>query len=368
MKIWIKRRKSSFAAFFYAIIYLNNVKKVSILDKIIISYLKSRKNKEVPLTELEGLFSGNTDYNSFASVVQLLEEKNILKPVKSHKTNNKIIPLYNTYRINKSYFKDQLLDQIQTFKFKANNNINLQSYFSLNEGEWKKDFPYIQILDNYIKEKNFPSSEASAPERSYEIVGDEKWIDEKGGKALLQRLDIWDKLKISYNVEPLMIAINPKNIKNSAHNHIIVENKATFYDFLSSLEETNFTSLVYGAGWKIVSNISMLEKQLGIKAKEHKLFYFGDLDYEGISIWNTLNEKIAVIPAVEFYKALLIKPATQGKKNQRENSKAVDRFTAYFSKKEKDKIEELLKERYYYPQEGLNKDEIKEIWGKLNGI
>lgn len=330
--------------------------------EIIISYLKSYKNKEVSLIELESLFSGDTDYNSFANIVKLFEGNNILKPVKTHRTNNKPIPLYNTYRINKSYFKDQLLDQIQTFKLKANKNIDLQKYFTLGEKEWIKDLPYIRIIDNYIKENGLPNSDASAPERSYEIVGDEKWIDEKRGKALLQRLNLWDKLKISYNLDPLMIAINPNNVNRPTHIHMVVENKATFYDFLDGIGDTQFTSLVYGAGWKIVGNITMLEKQLGLTNSHHKLFYFGDLDYEGISIWNTLNEKINITPAVDFYIALIMKNATQGKENQRENREAVNTFASYFQELEGKKIKELLKDRYYYPQEGLSRSEIGEIW------
>lgn len=339
-----------------------------ILEKIIISYLKSRKNREIPLIELGKLFSGEIDYQSFAKAVQLLEEKDILRPVKSHKTNNKPIALYNTYRINKSYFKDQLLDQIQSFKLDAHENLDLQSYFSLDEKEWKKDLPYILIINKYIKENAFPHNEASAPERSYELVADEKWIDEKGGKSLLQRLGILDMLKISYNTDPLMLAINSRLINNQPYIHMIVENKASFYDFLNCIEETNLTSLVYGSGWKIVSNIIMLEKQLGLKDSKQQLYYFGDLDYEGISIWHTLNEKKPILPAVDFYRALIQKPMSKGKENQKENSKAVENFISYFSIEEASKIKELLKGKSYYPQEGLNKDEIKAIWEKINGI
>lgn len=338
------------------------------LDKKIVSYLKSRKNIEIPLIEIEKLFTGDISYGDFAKTIKSLEENNILIPVKSHKTNNKSIPLYNTYRINKSYFKDKLINQIQTFKLKADENINLQSYFSLSEHEWNRDLQYIKLIDAYVKERGFPNNEAPPPERSYEIMGDEKWIDEKGGKALLERLGIWNKLKISRNVDPLMFAINPKNINNPTNKHIIIENKSTFYDFLSSLDQTCFTSLIYGSGWKIVSNIIMLEKQLGLKNKKHKLFYFGDIDYEGISIWNTLNEKRHIIPAVTFYSKLLEKPAAQGKENQKENVGALENFIDYFSNEEGNKIKMLLKQRYYYPQEGLGKDEIGEIWRKFDGI
>lgn len=147
---------------------------MSKLDKKIVSYLKSRKNIEIPLTEIEKLFAGDISYVDFAKTVKSLEENNILIPVKSHKTNNKSIPLHNTYRINKSYFKDRFINQIQIFKLRADENIKLESYFSLSEHEWNRDLQYIKLIDAYIKKIGFPNNEAPSPERSYEIMGDEK--------------------------------------------------------------------------------------------------------------------------------------------------------------------------------------------------
>lgn len=334
-------------------------------DKII-SFLKSQKNKMISLTELQKIFPGDTDYESLAKQIILLEDEGILTGVKSHKTNNKSISLYNTYRINKSHFKDKLIDEIQSYKLKFNQNINLNIYFSLNEKEWKKDLKYIKLIDDYIKRNGLADRESSSQEMSYKLIGDEKWIDEAGGKTLLNRIDMWDKLKISYNMDPLMLAINPVSIDNTIHLHMIVENKATFYDFLYSLPRTNFTSLVYGSGWKIISNISMLEKQLGLEDKENIIYYFGDLDHEGISIWNRLNDERQIYLAVDFYKAFLKNTAERGKFTQNKNIKALENFKKYFDDQDKIKIEEILKDECYYPQESLNKDEIEIIWGEMD--
>lgn len=332
------------------------------MDKVLRTYLQSRKSVQISLSELQSIFPGETDYSDFANLIKQFEAENILKPVKKHNTNNKSIPLYHTYRINKSYFKDRLLDHIQSTILKVHESLNLQTYFSLDEKTWKKDLPFIKKIDQYIKGKGFPKNEASAPERSYEMIGDEKWIDLKGGKALLQRIGIWDKLKITYNVDPLMAAINPKMINQSEHLHLVVENKATFYDCLESLEDTSFTSLIYGAGWKIVCNIAMLDKQLGIEGSKSKIYYFGDLDYEGISIWYMLREKDNINLAVPFYQALLSKVPTPGKVNQRKNSEALEQFISCFSKEEEKRIETLLESGCYYPQEGLSKAQIKKVW------
>lgn len=311
------------------------------------------------------MFPGDTAYGSLAALIKNYEAEGILKPVKSHRTNGKNPPLYNTYRINKAHFKDQLLDHIQATRLKVHRGINLQGYFSLDERAWEKDLPFITAIDAYIKKDGLPAKEASAPERSYEILGDEKWIDFKGGKALLQRIGLWDELRITYNADPLMVAVNPKMINQAEHRHLVVENKATFYDCLEHLKETGFTSLVYGAGWKAVSNLGLLPKQLGLDSVKNQVYYFGDLDYEGISIWHFLKDRIDVILAVPFYQALLTKTKTLGKENQRKNLEALEQFKNCFLKEEGQKIKSLLEAGFYYPQEGLSKEQIKEAWGQI---
>ncbi|WP_350344032.1 Wadjet anti-phage system protein JetD domain-containing protein [Proteinivorax tanatarense] len=333
----------------------------------IISHLKSSKKTTVKLNELQGLFSGDVSYNEFTHVIQSLEQKGLLKPVKSHNTNNKKIPLYNTYRINKLAFKDQLVDDIQKFKLSSHPLIDLSYYFSSSESQWQKDLPFIKLVDNYLRYSGVPHKEASAAERSYQITGDEKWIDFKGGKSLLNRIAVYDKLRIAYNADPLMVAVNPKNF-TSPYIHLIVENKATFYDFQHFMEESFLTSLIYGSGWKIIGNINLLQKQLSLPDKGHRFYYFGDLDWEGLSIWSGVFEKQKVLPAAGFYQMLLTKPATSGKKNQKRNKEALEKFTKHFNENEAEKIKKLLAGGYYYPQEGLGRDEIAKVMEEMQWI
>ena len=135
-----------------------------LLYEKIISYLKIRKNKEISLLELTSVAPANTDYADFANVIKVLEEQEILKPIKSHKTNNKSIPLYNTYRINQSHFKDQMIDQIQRFRLKVHQDIDLNSYYSLREEEWRRDLPYIERINKYIEKNGFPITEVPLSE------------------------------------------------------------------------------------------------------------------------------------------------------------------------------------------------------------
>jgi len=332
----------------------------------ILNLLKDYRKKTIPLTEIEKTLSGNFKYSDFSRIMNDLVKEQVLSPIKKHGTNNKKNPLANTYRINKVYFKQNLIDEIATYQFKLNPAINLQSYFSLNEKQWNNDLPYIKKVDYYLKKYGFPKDKVTAPQRSYEILGDEKWIDEKGGRELLNRLGLIEKLKIDLVPDPLMFAINKNKITNCKdYVHLIVENKAPFYALLDDIENTSFTSLIYGAGWSIFGGISVFERQIGLVEGNHKFYYFGDLDFEGISIWHGLNEKREIKLAVEFYKQLLKKDISYGKENQIPNEKAINDFLTNFHKEDSEKIQNVLEEGGYYPQEGLNKSEVIAIWRNM---
>lgn len=333
-------------------------------DKIL-DFLKEYKKKTIPLIEIEKILSGSVKYIDFSRTMRELVEEGLLTPVKIHGTNNKKIPLANTYRINKSYFKQKFIDEIAIYQLKLDSSIDLQSYFSLGERQWKEDLPYIKKINSYLKINGLPKDKVTAPERSYEILGDEKWIDEKGGKELLKRIGLLGNLKIDSVPDPLMFAINKNRIFDESHIHLIVENKAPFYALLDDIENTIFTSLIYGAGWSVLGGISVYEKQLSLTEKTHKYYYFGDLDYEGISIWYGLNGKKDMKIATEFYNSLLEKDISHGKENQVPNREAIEKFLTNFNERNSKKIIGVLKKGGYYPQEGLSKKEIIAIWRNI---
>jgi len=337
------------------------------VNKKIETCLESHKKKTISLNELEKLFSGDITYEDFAKEVLEFVEMGILSPVKSHGNNNKSTPLHHTYRIKDYKLKSSIKDEIQAFQLSCNPNIKVNSYYSLPKSTWLKDLKSIKRIDKYLKINGLPEKSATAPERSYNIIGDEKWIDYLGGKALLERIDIWDKLNIDTNSDPLMFGINPNQISNKIHKHLIVENKTTFYNLMDSIKYTTFTSLIYGAGWRVLANINSLEYQLGLEGDDHHLYYFGDLDKEGISIWNGLNNIRPTELAIEFYEEFLNKDYSRGKIKQRQNKEALDSFEGKFNTQQKEQIRNLLEKGGYYPQEALDKDELKYLWISLDG-
>lgn len=331
-------------------------------EDIILNYLKNYKNTTIPLNEIENRISGKVSYLEFANVIHGLVDHGILKPVKEHGNNGKTIGLYNTYRIIKSSLRKEINNEIQNNSIKFHPNIKLDTYFTLHEREWQNDLLYIEKIDCYLKTKGLPQDYATCPERSLQIIGDEKWIDEKEGKRILERIKLWDKLKIINNPDPLMLAINPDRFHQKSHIHLIVENKTPFYNLIPYIKDSKFTSLIYGAGWRIVGNIAGLPKQLGLEEDLHKIYYFGDIDPEGVSIWYSLYEKYRIELALPFYRELLIKKPFLGKENQEKNIKSIKEFKKHFTEDDRFKIGSLLNNGQYLPQEALKKEELASIW------
>lgn len=81
-----------------------------------------------------------------------------------------------------------LIENIQKTKLQIAPAIDLQEYLKLEEKVWKKDLSYILKVNNYIQEQGFPCEDASDQERSFHIIGDEKWIIERLGKSFWREL------------------------------------------------------------------------------------------------------------------------------------------------------------------------------------
>ncbi|WP_092469116.1 Wadjet anti-phage system protein JetD domain-containing protein [Desulfotruncus arcticus] len=337
------------------------LKKVfSVLDRKLLDFLKAYKNSSITLGKLEQFCPGSTTYEDFAAAVLSLEEQGVLKKIDSSGENYKDPSLANKYAIKKDALKLHH-QQIKQLQLTVHPLISLDRYYKLSEKEWEKDYKYIKKIDAYLKNKGVPQLPVSMPQRSYELVADEKWL-EAGGTKVLERLGVGEQLKIEQTPDPLMLAVAPKRFTSLSHLHLVVENKTTYYALADILCETAFTSLIYGQGWKASANLAYLPKQLNLPGCEHIIYYFGDLDAEGIRIWWYINEKIKTTPAVAFYRALLTKQAKYGKQTQRPDRRALAQFSAYFSRDAGQQLSNLLAEGRYYPQEALSKDELQEIW------
>lgn len=318
------------------------------------------KRKTITIDELEKLLPQLTSYENFAALILQLERDSLLDMIQSKGRNHRQPSLAYHYRINKHQLNRAYYQLLQTYRLKFHDAIDLDAYFKLDQAIWVKDLPYIEKINSYIKNNGFPAEKVPAPERSFELVGDEKWI-EQGGSKVLHRICLWDKMNIFPVSDPLMFAVNPYQIDRETQLHLIVENKTTYQALLPKLPETAFSTLIYGSGEKISKSMENFSTQYPVKA-EHAFLYFGDIDRSGIAIWHHLNNRQKAIPAIPFYAACLDKEAAFGKTNQRLNDSAVTHFLAYFSNEQEQAIRELLEKGAYYPQEVLKTSELQQLW------
>lgn len=328
------------------------------LEKELLRFTKDRST--ISLHELEKLVPNTITYEEFAPLILQLEDDSILDMVKSQGRNHQQPSLAYRYRIHRHTLNRTYYQELQTYRLQFHNAIKMDAYFNLSYATWTDDLPYLKKIDSYIKTNGLPTEKVPAPERSYELVGDEKWI-EQGGNEVLQRTQLFDAMNIFPVSDPLMFAVNPKHITAENHFHLIVENKTTYQALLPVLTETTFSTLIYGSGNKIPKSIENFPNQFPAKGK-HTFFYFGDIDRSGITIWHSLYNRQPSFPAVPFYEACFQKEKAYGKTNQRLNETALVAFSEYFTEKMSEHISELLKDGAYFPQEVLKTKELQQIW------
>jgi hypothetical protein len=331
-------------------------------DKLL-NYLQTYKKATVTLFDLETVFHGEQlSYEAFASLILELEERGQLQMVKSKGRNGKPISLAYQYKIKKTSLRDTYRQQLHQYRLELHHLIKIDNYFALDPSVWDEDVVYLQKIDRYLRNNPLPQEPVPAPERSFELVGDEKWITEKQGKECLERIDLWEACKIIPVSDPLMLAINPTMFSKREHDHLIVENKTTYQALLTALPHSRCSTLIYGSGKKIIKSIELFDHQLPLKNALHTFHYFGDLDHEGISIWHSLRKKRETKLALPFYQECLKRTYVYGKQTQRRNEEALSAFLQFFSPLEQQNIVSMLDDGGYIPQEVLKTGELQEIW------
>ena len=122
-------------------------------------------------------------------------------------------------------------------------------------------------------------------------------------------------------------------------------------------------TLIYGAGKGIFRSFEDFDLCVEpyMQAEGNQIFYFGDLDYEGIGIYENLaelfNEGWKIIPFMAGYEKLLdkaVKAVSIPETKERQNRNIKNIFFSYFSTERIKQMKEILEKGRYVPQEILN--------------
>jgi hypothetical protein len=329
--------------------------------------IKRFPRNKITLEELQEYYHIE-EYNQLVEQVNLLIDRNSIEPIKSSHFNGKKPRLYRVYRIiqdkpNYEPWQNELRYLVPELN---------GDYYLRHLDKYDKDRTSILKLNRYFMEsKEKLSSEIAINERSFEIFGREKFLLKEGGIRILHNvgLDIKD-LNCYETSQPLAYY---SHRKNEGQTMLIIENKDTFYSMRKHLLEGNekifnipIGTLIYGGGKGIYGSITdfALCVEPYMRSKNNRILYFGDLDYEGILIYEQvkkeMKEEYPFYPFVQAYERMVEKGENLLLPNSKEmqNKNCGNEFFAHFKPEFVEKMKAILEEGRYIPQEILQMGEF----------
>ena len=329
--------------------------------------MKSIQNsgkKKITLDEISKMYKLK-DYHSLVSFIMDKIEGGFIEPIRNSGTNGKTPALYNRYRIIDSEVDNGEYEN--ELKFNLHSSLKID-YYLKNINKYKEDRKYILQISNYMSNnKELLNEPVSMNERSFEIWNREKFLQKESGFRILKNVGISPQnLNIYETTEPLSYYSHHKNIPQ---NVIILENKDTFYSMRRHLIKGNekilglpVGTLIYGKGKGIIKSFKdftfCVEPYLSDRSNQ--IIYFGDLDYEGILIYEQLSavfmDRIPIKPFTEAYVYMLkkAKTVTLPKMKEGQNKNIGNHFLDSFNDSDRTEIIEILRNNNYIPQEILS--------------
>ena len=325
--------------------------------------------------DMPAFLQGIEGQTVFCDVISRFVETGLIVPVGNKP--NAVGGLYQKYRVNKeekqknSALTEQIIHNI---KLPA-----LLDYYIKNQQDFLDDRDIIDTIVHFLA--NASLELVTVNERAYELFGDEKFFKGAGkersrGEVVLKRLGLsYSHLNCRETVEPFFSFQKPNFYAQSPKRIFVIENKDTFWSFkravLDGASAISADMVVYGEGKKIISSFQFMD-EYSVNPQTDSVFYFGDLDPEGINIYCELLDRYAhyrICPFFAGYQAALEiglrKKPVKWQKLQKLKEKNIDRFIKNFESAQAEKIKKHLEAGFYIPQEALSAAEMKERFGRI---
>ena len=140
-------------------------------------------------------------------------------------------------------------------------------------------------------------------------------------------------------------------------------------DAIKSNLLSNIHLLIYGEGKAIIKKFDFIKYLRGEPSDQ--FYYFGDIDLEGILIYNKLRYLFLdynIVPAVPFYEHMLRVAGVEGSRMLKNVSNTKEHqlspFIDYFNSESASLIKEIILQHRCLPQEVVNYNNIEE-WSKI---
>lgn len=346
---------------------------IMIYNKVL-NYINSYSRITINETELRKISYGAEYLDYYNTILKFIEDKRVA-PVKSSGSNGMNPPLHKKYTILKDERTfDHLINEIRLL----DSNFNIDAYL-VQPSKYAEHRDFIIPLDNFIKTRsNDLQIEVSINERSFQIFNLEKAL--KQDRIVKSILNLSPKLEEKLNFyntpEPFFTHYINSEVKNlKVLNILIIENKDTWYTLrklLNPIERTlfgiDFHILLYGEGKKIIRTSSSLTdfNNAILGGQESIYYYFGDLDYEGINIFNNLvrnNKKLDIRLMRSLYKEMvrLSKMANLPDTKELQRVNKMDVFLKGFNEEDIKYTKAILEDRKYIPQEIISYIEFSKL-------
>lgn len=321
--------------------------------------------KRISLEELLYSRRGQPYGEQHRYVMELIGQGRV-RPVKASDTNGKSPALHLSYWLLEEKPDYSAWEEELTYRLHPKIGVD---YYLAHPEQYGKDRDDVLALDRYLREDaallDYPES---VNERSFEIWNREKFLARGPGKTILKRCGLEPEMLCFYETEePLAYYARTRETPQEL---LILENKDTFFSMRKHMLAGNtrifgrtIGTLIYGAGKRILRSF----RDFGLCAEPYMaeggntLSYFGDLDYEGIGIYEQLSEgfreRFLIVPFVPAYEAMLRKadravrlPDT----SEGQNRKISGEFFTHFSAEQIRRMEVILEAGRYIPQEIVN--------------
>ncbi|MEY8390863.1 hypothetical protein D3Z36_03910 [Lachnospiraceae bacterium] len=326
--------------------------------------------KRISLNELLSRCPEEAYGRQYTYIMELITEGK-LKPVKSAGSNGRTPALCLSYwLLEEADVSREELEEELNYKLVPALSID---YYLSHLTEYKKDRPWVLLLNEYLlSSRNYLKQPESVNERSFEIWNREKFLAREQGMKILKRCGL-DKgfLNMYETAEPIAYYCHTRRVPQ---NMLILENKDTFFSMRRFLLNGNkrirgmeIGTLIYGGGKRIVKSFQDFDLSVEpyMKSEDNRIYYFGDLDYEGIGIYESLIQQCGddrkPVPLTAAYEKMLEKAGSGTRlpeTKEQQNRNLTGTFFAHFSTETVERMQEILESRKYIPQEILNSQDF----------
>ena len=319
--------------------------------------------KTITIEDLALLLKVETaDTKTQFEMVSKMVNDMVLEPVKNSGQNgNRKYPLFKKYRI---IIKEESCEEAERQIRQLHPALRKTGYLSSHVQEYLRHKEVLDCLNVFLFSKKNVGP-ISRKERSFEIFGREKVLDDSEVKSLLRHLEIYDSdLKFYDTPEYCFHDYIPERKDDLAL--LICENKDIWFNIRRCMFEDHFKSLfgvaidgvVYGNGNKVSNKAGALVEYVRFMGNPNVTFlYWGDIDREGFDIFrrtrdvnDSLNIELFIpgyVKMIERAQSICLEDSPSSKKE----GVSFENLFEGFSAEEQHFLNRVLEENKLIPQE-----------------